>query len=143
MSTLPRGINVSLHDNDSDEVHAHDMMKGSDYLGDAPAIETLPRDTPKEVIQFEHWGMTFFRDDDGIVQRYLAGYSALRTTYAGAETGHHLLHTMYRQVVKRGIEMHEEQYVEGVDPIEESMPVKPDQHYAMGGSRPTRTAVHR
>jgi len=106
------GINVSLHDDDSDELHAYDTMKGSDYLGDAPAIETLARDTPEEVIQLEHWGMTFSRDDDGgIAQRYLAGHSAPRTTYAGAETGHHLLHTMYEQVVKRGIEVYEEHYV--------------------------------
>jgi succinate dehydrogenase / fumarate reductase flavoprotein subunit len=106
------GINVSLHDDDSDELHAYDTMKGSDYLGDAPAIETLARDTPEEVIQLEHWGMTFSRDDDGgIAQRYLAGHSAPRTTYAGAETGHHLLHTMYEQVVKRGIEVYEERYV--------------------------------
>ena len=106
------GINVSLHDDDSDELHAYDTMKGSDYLGDASAIETLVRGTPEEVIQLEHWGMTFSRDDNGrIAQRYLAGHSAPRTTYAGAETGHHLLHTMYEQVVKRGIEVYEERYV--------------------------------
>jgi succinate dehydrogenase / fumarate reductase flavoprotein subunit len=34
-----------------------------------------------------------------------------RTTYAGAETGHHLLHTMYEQAVKRGIEVYDEWYV--------------------------------
>lgn len=106
------GINVSLHPDDSVDLHAYDTMKGSDYLGDAPAIETLCSECPEEVIQLEHWGMTFSRDDNGgIAQRYLAGHAAPRTTYAGAETGHHLLHTLYQQVVKRGIKVYDEWYV--------------------------------
>jgi succinate dehydrogenase / fumarate reductase flavoprotein subunit len=106
------GINAALRDGDSWEDHAYDTMKGSDYLGDAPAIETLCQDSPEEVIQLEHWGMAFSRDDDGRVsQRPFGGLSFPRTTYAGAETGHHLLHTMYEQVVKRGIEVFDEHYV--------------------------------
>lgn len=31
-----------------------------------------------------------------------------RTAYAGAETGHHILHTMYEQVIKRGIDAYDE-----------------------------------
>ncbi len=106
------GINAALRDGDSWELHADDTMKGSDYLGDAPAIETLARDAPENVIQLEHWGMPFSRDDDGRVsQRPFGGLSFPRTTYAGAETGHHMLHTMYEQVVKRGIEVYDEFYV--------------------------------
>ncbi|MFC6835336.1 FAD-binding protein [Halomarina ordinaria] len=106
------GINAALRDGDSWEDHAYDTMKGSDYLGDAPAVETLCQDSPKETIQLEHWGMAFSRDDDGRVsQRPFGGLSFPRTTYAGAETGHHLLHTMYEQVVKRGIRVYEEHYV--------------------------------
>jgi len=106
------GINAAFHPSDSVDLHASDTMKGADYLGDAPAIETLAAETPREVIQLEHWGMTFSRDDDGTVdQRYLAGHAAPRTTYAGAETGHHLLHTLYEQVVKRGITVYDEWYV--------------------------------
>ena len=106
------GINAVLRDGDSWEDHAYDTMKGSDYLGDAPAIETLCQDSPKETIQLEHWGMPFSREDDGRVsQRPFGGLSFPRTTYAGAETGHHLLHTLYQQVVKRGIEVYDEWYV--------------------------------
>lgn len=106
------GINGSLHEDDSIELHAYDTMKGADYLGDAAAIETLCREIPAEVTQLEHWGMTFDRDEGGrIDHRYLAGHSAPRTTYAGAETGHHLLHTLYQQVVKRGINVYDEHYV--------------------------------
>ncbi|PSQ35602.1 succinate dehydrogenase [Halobacteriales archaeon QS_9_70_65] len=106
------GINAALRDGDDWELHAYDTMKGSDYLGDAPAIETLAQDAPEEVIQLEHWGMPFSREDDGRVsQRPFGGLSFPRTTYAGAETGHHLLHTMYEQVVKRGIQVYDEFYV--------------------------------
>ncbi|WP_436924119.1 FAD-binding protein [Halosimplex amylolyticum] len=106
------GINAALHPEDSWELHAYDTMKGSDYLGDAPAVETFAQDAPDEVIQLEHWGMPFSREEDGTVsQRPFGGLSHPRTTYAGAETGHHLLHTMYEQVVKRGITVYEEWYV--------------------------------
>ena len=106
------GINAALHEEDSIESHAYDTMKGSDYLGDAPAIEVLCEDAPEEVIQLEHWGMPFSREEDGTVsQRPFGGLSYPRTTYAGAETGHHLLHTLYQQVVKRGIQVYDEWYV--------------------------------
>ncbi|WP_330632837.1 FAD-binding protein [Halocatena halophila] len=106
------GINAALKDGDDWHDHAYDTMKGSDYLGDAPAVETLCKDSPQETMQLEHWGMAFSREEDGRVsQRPFGGLSFPRTTYAGAETGHHLLHTMYEQVVKRGIQVYDEQYV--------------------------------
>ena len=106
------GINAALREGDDWELHAYDTMKGSDYLGDAPAIETLAQDSPQDTITLEHWGMPFSREEDGTVsQRPFGGLSFPRTTYAGAETGHHMLHTMYEQVVKRGIEVYDEWYV--------------------------------
>ena len=106
------GINAALQDGDSWEDHAYDTMKGSDYLADAPAVETFAQTAPEETIQLEHWGMPFSREEDGRVsQRPFGGLSFPRTTYAGAETGHHMLHTLYEQVVKRGIEVYDEWYV--------------------------------
>jgi succinate dehydrogenase / fumarate reductase flavoprotein subunit len=106
------GINAALRDGDDWELHAYDTMKGSDYLGDAPAIETLAQDAPEDVIRLEHWGMPFSREEDGTVsQRPFGGLSFPRTTYAGAETGHHLLHTMYEQVVKHGVKVYDEWFV--------------------------------
>ncbi|WP_254523219.1 FAD-binding protein [Natrinema caseinilyticum] len=106
------GINAALQEGDDWELHAYDTMKGSDYLGDAPAVETLAKNSPEETINLEHWGMPFSREDDGRVsQRPFGGLSYPRTTYAGAETGHHLLHVMYEQVVKRGIQVYDEWYV--------------------------------
>jgi len=106
------GINAALREGDSWEDHAYDTMKGSDYLADAPAVEVLTQTSPEEVVQLEHWGMAFSRDEDGrMSQRPFGGLSFPRTTYAGAETGHQLLHTLYEQLVKRGVEVYDEWYV--------------------------------
>lgn len=106
------GINAVLHEADSVDDHAYETMKGSDYLADAPAVETFVQTSPEEVIQLEHWGMTFSREENGqISQRPFGGMDFPRTAYAGAETGHHLLHTMYEQIVKRGIDVYDEWYV--------------------------------
>ena len=107
------GVNVSLpKKGDTTADHAYDTMKGSDYLGDAPAVEALVEDAPQAVIDLEHWGLPLARDEDGqIAIRYLAGHTNPRTVYAGAETGHHVLHTLYEQVIKRGVTVYEEWYV--------------------------------
>jgi len=117
------GINAALRDGDDWELHAYDTMKGSDYLADAPAAEALCQESPEEAIQLEHWGMAFSREDDGRVsQRPFGGLSFPRTTYAGAETGHHLLHTLYEQVVKRGIDVFDEWYVLNLAVSDEERP---------------------
>jgi len=117
------GINAALREGDDPADHAYDTMKGSDYLADAPAVERLTEESPRETIQLENWGMAFSRDDDGRVsQRPFGGLSFPRTTYAGAETGHHMLHTMYEQVVKRGIDVYDEWYVTNLAVTDEDDP---------------------
>ncbi|WP_435075464.1 FAD-binding protein [Halorubrum sp. HHNYT27] len=119
------GINAALRDADSWQDHAYDTMKGSDYLSDAPAVEALCRESPEEVIQLEHWGMPFSREEDGRVsQRPFGGLSFPRTTYAGAETGHQMLHTMYEQVVKRGITVYDEWHVMDLAVTDEDDPAE-------------------
>lgn len=123
------GINAALREGDSWEDHAYDTMKGSDYLADAPAVETFTQTAPEEAIQLEHWGMPFSREEDGRVsQRPFGGLSFPRTTYAGAETGHHLLHTLYEQVVKRGIKVYDEWYVTQLAVTDHEAPENRDCH---------------
>ena len=106
------GINAALDDEDDWQDHAYETMKGADYVGDAPAIEAFAQEIRREVLQLERWGMAFSREEDGTVaQRPFGGMSYPRTTFAGAETGHHLLHTLYQQVAKRGIEIYDEWFV--------------------------------
>jgi succinate dehydrogenase / fumarate reductase flavoprotein subunit len=123
------GINAALREGDSWQDHAYDTMKGADYLSDAPAVDTFAQTAPDEVIQLEHWGMPFSREEDGTVsQRPFGGLSFPRTTYAGAETGHHMLHTLYEQVVKRGIEVYDEWYVSQLAVTDEDDPNERDCH---------------
>lgn len=127
------GINAALREGDSWEMHAEDTMKGSDYLGDAPAIEALCRDAPADIMRLEHWGMPFSREEDGRVsQRPFGGLSFPRTTFAGAETGHHLLHTLYQQVVKRGIRVYDEWHVLRLAVTDESNPTDRTCHGVVG-----------
>ena len=74
------GINAALNPEDSWESHAFDTVKGSDYLGDQDAIEIMCREAPNEVLQLEHWGVTFHRNDEGkLGTRAFGGASQART----------------------------------------------------------------
>ncbi|MDY7081971.1 MAG: FAD-binding protein, partial [Halobacteria archaeon] len=106
------GINAAIKDADDWHDHAYDTVKGSDYIGDQDAINTMTEDAPNEVINLENMGMAFSREEDGrVAQRAFGGLSFPRTTYASDKTGHMLLHTMYEQCVKRGITVYDEWYV--------------------------------
>jgi succinate dehydrogenase / fumarate reductase flavoprotein subunit len=103
------GINAALGSDDTWENHAYDTIKGSDYLADQDAVETLCRDAPQRVIEMEQWGTLFSRTERGkIAQRPFGGAGFPRTAYAEDRTGHHLLHTMYEQAIKNGIKFYEE-----------------------------------
>ncbi|MEX0957916.1 MAG: succinate dehydrogenase flavoprotein subunit [Burkholderiales bacterium] len=85
--------------------HMYDTIKGSDYLGDQDAIEYLCRAAPEVVIELEHFGMPFDRNDDGSVyQRPFGGHSqnfgerpVQRSCCAADRTGHAMLHTLYQR----------------------------------------------
>ena len=103
------GINAVLSGNDKWEDHAFDTIKGSDYLADQDAVEVLCREAPARVIEMENWGTLFSRTEDGhIAQRPFGGAAFPRTAYAQDRTGHHLLHTMYEQALKKGIKFYDE-----------------------------------
>jgi succinate dehydrogenase / fumarate reductase flavoprotein subunit len=108
------GINAALNPDDSWESHAFDTVKGSDYLGDQDAIEIMCREAPDEVLQLEHWGVTFHRDDEGrLGTRAFGGASAARTYYVADITGQALLHVLYEQLMKyhAQIDRYEEWFV--------------------------------
>jgi succinate dehydrogenase / fumarate reductase flavoprotein subunit len=108
------GVNAALGnhpegENDSWERHAFDTIKGSDYLADQPRAEILARDAPECVLEMEHWGAYFSRFPDGhIAQRPFGGAGFPRTCYAADRTGHHLLHTLWEQCLKREIPFYNE-----------------------------------
>ncbi len=96
------GINAALNPGDSWESHAFDTIKGSDYLGDQDAIEIMCREAPKEILDLEHLGVTFHRNEEGkLGTRAFGGASAARTYYVADITGQAILHVLYEQLMKR------------------------------------------
>jgi succinate dehydrogenase flavoprotein subunit len=110
------GINAALGNapipvKDTWEDHAFDTIKGSDYLADQDAVEVMCREAVERVIEMEHWGTLFSRTADGrIAQRPFGGAGFPRACYAADRTGHHLLHTLYEQVIGLKIPVYEEWY---------------------------------
>src|SRR5215216_549724 len=95
------GINAALNPEDSWESHAFDTVKGSDYLGDQDAIEIMCREAPGEILDLEHKGVTFHRNEEGrLGTRAFGGASAARTYYVADITGQAILHVLYEQLMK-------------------------------------------
>jgi succinate dehydrogenase / fumarate reductase, flavoprotein subunit len=95
------GINAALDPEDSWESHAFDTVKGSDYLGDQGAIEIMCREAPGELLELEHLGVTFHRNEEGrLGKRAFGGASAARTYYVADITGQAILHVLYEQLMK-------------------------------------------
>lgn len=95
------GINAALNPEDSWESHAFDTVKGSDYLGDQDAIEVMCREAPDEILWLEHAGVTFHRNDAGLLgTRAFGGASQARTYYVADITGQAILHVLYERLMK-------------------------------------------
>ena len=95
------GINAALDPQDTWESHAFDTVKGSDYLGDQDAIEIMCREAPEELLELEHWGVTFHRNEEGrLGKRAFGGASAARTYYVADITGQAILHVLYEQLMR-------------------------------------------
>jgi len=107
------GINAALSDRgDAWEDHAYDTIKGSDFLGDQDAIEVMCRAAGQSLIDMEHFGVTFSRDEEGrLGTRAFGGQRRQRTFFVGDFTGQALLHVMFEQLLKSGVRSYEEWFV--------------------------------
>ena len=110
------GINAALTDRgDNWEDHAYDTVKGSDFLGDQDAIEIMCRSAGRSLIDMEHMGVTFNRDDEGrLGTRAFGGQRRARTFFVGDFTGQAMLHVMFEQLIKSGVRSYEEWFVTGL-----------------------------
>jgi succinate dehydrogenase / fumarate reductase, flavoprotein subunit len=108
------GMNAALGNADGSDDwrwHMYDTVVGSDYLGDQDAIEYMCEEAPQTIIELEHMGLPFSRDDKGqIYQRAFGGQtrdygkSLVRRTCAAADrTGHALLHTLFQKNVEHKV----------------------------------------
>ncbi|MFN3974446.1 MAG: FAD-dependent oxidoreductase [Dehalococcoidia bacterium] len=104
------GINAALTDRgDRWEDHAYDTVKGSDWLGDQDAIEVMCKEAGQELINLEHMGVIFNRDEEGrLGTRAFGGQRRARTFFVADITGQAILHVMYEQILKAGITLFEE-----------------------------------
>jgi succinate dehydrogenase / fumarate reductase, flavoprotein subunit len=109
------GINAALGNEteDNPDNHTFDTVKGADYIGDQDAIEILCENAPREILQLEHWGAVFSRQEDTgrIAQRPFGGAGFPRTCFAADLTGLVILHTLYTVCVKYDIPTYEEHFV--------------------------------
>lgn len=95
------GAGAALGPDDSEDLHAFDTIRGSDYLADQDAVEAFVAEAPEEIIRLERWGCPWSREPDGrIAVRAFGGMSVNRTAFAADKTGFHLLHTLFQTSLK-------------------------------------------
>ena len=112
------GIAASLGNQEKDDWHWHyyDTIKGSDWLADQDAVRILAEQAPGIIIELEHDGVAFSRTEDGhIAQRKFGGHTAdygghpvRRAAYAADRIGHQILHALWQQCLRLGVEFAEE-----------------------------------
>src|SRR5437879_2816910 len=86
---------------DSLDEHAYDTISGGDWLCDQDAVEAFVKESPLELLQLEHWGCPWSRQEDGhIAVRPFGGMKKMRTWFAADKTGFHMLHTLFQTSLK-------------------------------------------
>lgn len=95
------GAAAVIKPNDNHDLHAYDTISGGDWLSDQDAVEAFVKEAPGEMIQLEHWGCPWSRQDDGkIAVRPFGGMKIERTWYAADKTGFHMLHSLFQTTLK-------------------------------------------
>ncbi len=86
---------------DAIDLHAWDTVKGSDFLADQDVVWRFVKTIPKEIMQLDHWGIPWTRDERGrIAQRPFGGHSYPRATLAADKTGFFEMATLYDTLQK-------------------------------------------
>jgi len=82
---------------DSLQMHFDDTVGGGDWLSDQDVVEYFVEQAPRELVQLEHWGCPWSREEDGSVAvRPFGGMKKKRTWYAADKSGFHILHTLFQ-----------------------------------------------
>lgn len=90
------GTGAAMREGDTQDSHAFDTVKGSDYLADQNIVEFFVKQAPKEIVLLEHLGCPWSRTAEGkIDQRSFGGHSFPRACFAADMTGFHEMHTLY------------------------------------------------
>jgi len=105
------GINAALGSvsPDSIEEHIQNTLKSAHGLADEESVRFMCSEAPATVAWLDSIGVCFSRTEDAkIAQRTLGGASAPRACYAQDYTGLKILHTLYDEALKHGIEIKNE-----------------------------------
>ncbi|MEE9161610.1 MAG: FAD-binding protein, partial [Candidatus Neomarinimicrobiota bacterium] len=95
------GSAAVIKPDDSLDDHAYDTISGGDWMSDQDAVEAFVREAPQEMLQLEHWGCPWSREEDGsIAVRAFGGMKIKRTWFAADKTGFHMLHTLFQTSLK-------------------------------------------
>ncbi len=108
------GINAALAhvDVDSPQIHIEDTLKSAQGLARRDAVETLCREGVTMVEWLDTIGVPFSRTDENYIsQRRLGGATHARACYAQDYTGLKILHTLYDQCNRAGIEFAVERFL--------------------------------
>jgi succinate dehydrogenase / fumarate reductase flavoprotein subunit len=115
------GIAAALGNEEEDrwEWHMFDTVKGSDYFADQDMAEILAREAPERVIELEHLGVPFSRNEKGTIeQRRFGGHTknfgeepVKRACYASDRTGRVIMDTLYDHCLVGGVKIFNEVFV--------------------------------
>ncbi len=108
------GINSALGNITEDTVNAHieDTLKSAHGLANIDMVEKMCNNAPKTIEWLDKIGVPFDRVEEGkIAQRQLGGASSKRACYAQDYTGLKILHTLYDNCLKNGMEIVEEHFL--------------------------------
>jgi succinate dehydrogenase / fumarate reductase flavoprotein subunit len=95
------GAVLRTDEGDSLDLHAWDTVKGSDFLADQDVVRRFVETSPKEILQLDHWGVPWTRDELGrIEQRPFGGHSYPRATLAADKTGFFEMQALYDTLQK-------------------------------------------
>lgn len=97
---------------DSQDLHAYDTIKGSDYLADQDAVEVLVKKAPEEIKFLDHIGVPWNRLNNGhISQRPFGGMSIPRTAFAADKTGFFMMRSLYDELLSlKNVEIFNEHF---------------------------------
>lgn len=86
-----------IRTDDSLDNHFDDTVGGGDWLCDQDVVEYFVENCTSEMVQLEHWGCPWSRNDDGHPNvRFFGGMKVQRTWFASDKTGFHMLHTLFQ-----------------------------------------------
>ncbi len=101
------GINAVLGNNKGDSVenHINDTLRSAHKIGNEETIKYLCENGAETIKWLDDIGVPFSRDENNnIAQRALGGASNPRACYSSDYTGLKILHTLYDNCLKEGIE---------------------------------------